>query len=39
MVNDSIEIETGLKHESSMAYRENGNGFNGVFLNLNIKLF
>jgi len=38
-INDVLEFETGFKHESSMAYREVGNGFNGVFFEFGFKLF
>jgi len=36
---DFIYVQAGLKHETSMSYREVGYGFNGVFFDVNLKLF
>ena len=38
-VSRRFHVEAGIKHESSMAYREKGDGFNGVFANFNLKVF
>ncbi len=33
-----LSLDGGLKHESSTGYREHGEGFNGVFTELNLKI-
>lgn len=35
----TVSVATGLKHESSVGYKEEGKGFNGVFLEMEMKLF
>ena len=37
-VNKDLDVSVGLKHESSTGYREQGNGFNGVFTEFNLRL-
>lgn len=34
-----LSIEAGIKHESSISYREEDGGFNGVFTQLNVRLY
>jgi len=36
--NHGLSYEVGLKHESSMGYKEKGGGFNGVFFQVDFKL-
>ena len=38
-VTPELVINTGWKHQSSLAYREIGGGFNGFFFDFNLKIF
>lgn len=38
-VSNDFAVSTGYKHQSSVGYRELGNGFNGPFVNFELRLF
>lgn len=38
-VSSDLAVSVGLKHQSSMGYREEGKGFNGPFVNFELRVF
>lgn len=38
-IDDVLSVDIGWKHSSSMAYKEAGDGFNGLFLDVDFKLW
>lgn len=38
-VSNDFAVSAGYKHQSSMGYREQGKGFNGPFINFELRMF